>query len=275
MKKLIFALALFAPLAAWGQDFNFGARASAEVDYKIVKGLHISAGEELRMADNFAGLGSLRTSVGLSYKPLKFLKVGVGYILINPYKINKELDPDVYYTGFWAPRHRVYGDVAGSVKFGAFQFTLKERLQLTHNSYAGLNTYQSTRNVLGLKSKLTVKYKGLRTFQPYLAFEIRAALNDPWGTASGEAQLTGQTKRTYYYYTPAGHTHAYINRYRVELGGDIIFSRQHSLQPYLLLDYLNDYVIDTNADGNRIFTDNTGWENSFCGIFGIQYSFSF
>ena len=99
MKKIAIILALMLPAAAFGQSFSTGARASVGVDYKIKKGLHIEAREEMRMADNFAGLSSLRTTLGVTYKPLDFLKVGVGYTLINPYKINKELDNDALYTG--------------------------------------------------------------------------------------------------------------------------------------------------------------------------------
>ena len=126
MRKIALILALMAPMAAFGQTFSTGVRASVGVDYKIKKGLHIEAREEMRMADNFAGLSSLRTTLGLTYKPLDFLKVGVGYTLINPYKINKELDNDALYTGFWAPQHRLTADVTGTLKAGKFSFSLRD-----------------------------------------------------------------------------------------------------------------------------------------------------
>ena len=281
MKKIVLALALLLPAAAFGQTFSTGARASVGVDYKIKKGLHIEAREEMRMADNFAGLGSLRTTIGLSYKPLDFLKVGVGYTLINPYKINKELDNDVLYTGFWAPQHRLTADVTGTLKAGKFSFSLRERLQFTHNAYDALNVYQSTRNALALKSRIGVKYKGWRYVDPSLSFEVCAALNDPWGVVSGSAQTTNDTKREYYTYTHTGYTHAYINRLRLNLGADINLSKYHTLSPYVLFDYYLDYEIDTNgADkwaekGVRIFTDSTGWVYSTGLILGLKYTFSF
>ena len=281
MKKIVLALALLAPVAAFGQTFSAGGRASVGVDYKIVKGLHIEAEEEVRSADNFSGLGSLRTTLGVTYKPLSFLKVGLGYTLINPYKIDKELDDNSLYSGFWAPRHRLFADATGTLKLGQFNLSLRERLQLTHNADEGMNVYQSTRNALALKSRIGLKYKGWRYVEPSLSFEVRAALNDPWGYASGSAKITGETKREYYDYTHTGYTHAYINRLRLNLGADINLSKRHCLNPYLLFDYLMDYEIDTNgADkwatkGVRIFTDSTGWVYAMNLIIGLKYTYSF
>lgn len=281
MKKLVLALALLVPFTAFGQTFSTGGRASVGVDYKIKKGLHIEAEEEVRAADSFAGLGSLRTTLGVSYKPLSFLKVGVGYTLINPYKINKELSDDSYYTGFWAPRHRLTADVTGTLKAGLFSFSLRERLQFTHNADDNLNVYQSTRNALALKSRIGVKYKGFQYVTPSLSFEARAALNDPWGTVSGSAQTTSNSKREYYAYTHTGYTHAYFNRLRLNLGADIEPNKHHTITPYVMFDYLMDYEIDTNGsskwaeDGVRLFVDGTGWVYSTNLIFGLKYMYNF
>ena len=281
MKKIALILALMAPIAAFGQTFSTGARASIGVDYKIKKGLHIEAREEVRAADIFAGLNSLRTTIGVTYKPLDFLKVGVGYTLINPYKINKDLGDDNLYTGFWPPKHRLTADITGTLKAGKFNFTLRESLQFTHNADDGLNVYQSTRNALALKSRIGVKYKGFKYVDPSLSFEVKAALNDPWGVTSGTAQTTSETKREYYTYTHTGYTHAYINRLRLNLGADILLGKSHTLSPYVLFDYYMDYNIDTNgADkwaekGVRIFTDSTGWVYSTGLILGLKYTFSF
>lgn len=280
MRKLVVILALLLPVSAFAQ-MSFGGRASVEADYKVFKGFHISAGEEIRSADNFAGLGSLRTSVGLSYKPVKFLKVGVGYTLINPYKIGKELDDNTEYSGFWAPRHRVYGDVTGYLKLGWFQLFLKERLQLTHNADVALNPYQSTRNALALKSKIGVKYKGFQWIEPELSFEMRTALNEPWGVVSGSEQTTANSNKKYYAYTHTGYTNVYNNRYRVNLGADINLSKHHTLSPYVLFDYTSDYKIDTNgADkwatkGVRLYSETTGWQYGTMLTVGLSYSFNF
>ena len=291
MRRLMLILALALPVSAFGQTFSAGGRAAAGVDCKLAKGLHVSVEEEVRSGDNFSKLGSLRTDVSFSYKPFKYLKIGAGYTLINPYKAGKEIITPAtvttpadtsYYSGFWSPRHRVYADVSGHYKLGLFSFSIKERIQFTHNTDTGINPYQTTRNALASKTKLGVKYTGFLHVTPEVAFEVRAALNDPWGTASGTELYTSKTKKAYYSYQHTGYTHAYIDRLRLNLGAEIELSRNHTLEPYVLLDYNMDYVIDTNSpskwateDGVRIFSATTGWQYGFGAIVGLNYKFSF
>ena len=270
MKRMFLVMALLLPMAAQAQ--TFAGRASVEADYKIAKGFHVTAGEEVRTADSFSSLGSLRTTLGLTYKPVKFLKLGVGYTLINPFKVDKELDDGTLYSGFWAPKHRFFADIRGSVDLGYFQFSLKERLQLTHNGDADMNVYQNPRNALALKSRLGVKYKGWRAVQPYAQFEVRTALNDPWGYTSG-SQQTKKDGTTYFAYTPTGYTHVYNNRYRGIFRTDIKLSKQHILRPYAYIDYLTDYVIDTNSEGSRLFS--AEYDDHFRISVGISYTFKF
>lgn len=272
MKKMLLTLALLVPALSFAQDMEFGGRASVELDYKIKKGLHLTFEEEIRADENFSELNRLQTTVGLTYKPISWLKLGVGYTLINPFKTGKELDNGTLYTGFWSPRHRVYADVTGIYKLGQFQFTLRERLQFTHNTDADLNIYQSNPNAMALKSRVGVKYKGWSMVEPSLSFEVRTALNDPWGTTSGSVQ-TNKSGKTYYDYTPAGYTHVYNNRYRVNLGADINITKQHTLKPYIMLDALGDYEIDTNGEGTRLFS--AGYNDRFMATVGIGYTFSF
>ena len=284
MRKLLLAALLVLPMTAWGQDFSFDARASVEANAKITKGLHVSVREEIRSSGSCTKLGSLRTDVSLTYKPVSFLKVGVGYVHINPFKTDKTIDladgTEQSYTGFWNPQHRVYADVTGTLRLGLWSLSLKEKLQLTHNSDYNANPYQGTRNKLALKSRLGVKYRGWQHVTPGLDFEIRTALNDPWGSISG-TELTSGTGKKYYNYTHTGYTHAYINRMRLCAGAEIGLSKHHSLEPYVFVDYDMDYEIDTNSpsnwadDGVRLFSATTGWQYGWNLIAGLKYTFSF
>ena len=270
MKKLLLLTALLLPMAAQAQII--GGRASVGVDYKIAKGLHITAEEEVRTADNFSALGSTRTTLGLTYKPVKFLKLGAGYTLINPWKVDKELDDGTLYSGFWAPRHRFYGDVRGALNLGDFQFFIKERLQLTHNGDSGMNVYQNPRNALALKSRIGVKYKGWKVVEPSAYFELRTQLNGAWGTTSG-SQQTNKSGRTYYAFTPGGYTHVYNDRYRGCIELDWNISKRHTLSPYVLLDAGSEYELDTNSEGTRLFS--AGYSKYFRVSLGVGYVFSF
>lgn len=285
MKRLLLAIALFLPIGISAQELEFGARASVGAEYRIIKGLHVVYEEEIRSTADFSTRGtmtntlsSIRTTVGVTYKPIKYLKLGLGYTLINPWKAAKELELDDgsigIFRGFWAPRHRAFLDVTGIYRLGDFQFSLKERLQFTHRTDPDMNEFQTTRDAFGLKSRASVKYRRFKDFQPSLSFEVRTALNDPWGSISGSAK-TNKAGRTYYSYTHAGYTHVYNNRYRGVLGADISIGRHHSLEPYIMFDYTSDYEIDTNGDGTRLFTADTGYVDAFILSLGLSYVFNF
>ena len=121
MKKLAILALLLLPLTAGAQEF--AARTSVGADYKISKGLHLGVEEEVRSADSFEALGSLRTTADVSYKVSKHFKVGGGYTLINPYKQKTD--------AFGAHRDRLFVDATGTCRAGDFQLSLKERLQPT------------------------------------------------------------------------------------------------------------------------------------------------
>ena len=265
MKRLTLLLALLLPAAAWAQTTTgLGIRASAEANYKITKGLHVYFEEEVRT--NALALDDFRHTLGFTYKPVKGLRLGIGYTLINAFKSSESV--------FKSPRHRFFADITGSFNAGDFQFSLKERVQLTHRT-GEFNVYQTTPNAVALKSKLTVKYKGFYAVEPYASFEMRTALNDPWGPADTSTDPVWNNKGTkqYYPYTPAGYTHVYNNRYRGEAGVSIQLATHHELKPFVQLDYNNDYEIDTNAEGTRIFS--AAYENSLQVNLGVGYVFSF
>lgn len=264
MKKLLISLVLLLPLAAAAQtSTQSGARASVGIDWKIRKGLHLMVEEEVRTENTFKNLGRFQTTIGLDYKPIKWVKLGVGYILINPY--------DAENRAFKNPRHRFYFDAGAHYDVGGFSFSLKERLQLTHRT-GSFNVYQNTPNALALKTRLGVEYKKWTYFEPGLFFEMRTALNGPWGSTSGTIK-TKSDGTTYYDYTPGGYTHAYNDRYRLIFRTDIKFNKHHVLRPYALVDFCSPYEIDTNAEGTRLFS--AAYNNYLCVSIGLGYTFKF
>lgn len=263
MKRLILLMFLALPASSFAQTATeWGARASVEANYKITKGVHLYAEEELR--SQATSLGSVRTTLGFTYKPAKAVKLGIGYTLINT--------RDNSTGSFKAPRHRFFADVTGNLQLGYFQLSLKERIQFTHRS-GSFNVYQNTPNALALKSKFTIKYRGFLIAEPYVSFELRTALNDPWGTTTGEAQWNKKGTKTYYDYTHSGYTHVYNNRYRGEAGVTFDLSRTHELKAYVLIDYNDTYQLDTNSDGTKLFS--AQYVTSFMLSPGLSYVFNF
>lgn len=262
MKKLVYLLALLLPIGAAAQTQS-GARASIGADWKVRKGLHLTVEEEVRMDDVFKSLNRLQTTIGLEYKVSDYVRLGAGYILINPYNAGNLL--------FKEPRHRFYVDGKLHYNLGGFDISLKERVQLTHRT-GDFNVYQNTPNLVGLKTRIGVQYKGWTYFEPGVFFEMRTQLNAPWGSTSGSLQ-TKSDGTTYYAYTPAGYTHTYNDRYRGIIRTDIKFNKHHVLRPYVLLDFVSEYDIDTNAEGTRLFS--AAYNNYFKLTIGVGYTFKF
>ena len=248
-------------------DPEFGGRLSVSVDKKLARGLHVSLEEEIRMDNNFGSFDRFHTTLGLSYKVSDYLKLGLGYAMINPYSSSN--------SAFKSSRHRLMLDATGSLRFGDWRLSLRERFQATYRS-GDMNEYQNPRTALTLKSRLKLSYKGLRRIEPYAYVELRNTLNAPVISASydGTNYLTSALSQ----YGEAGWfidswSGAYINRVRGSVGFDYRLSKASSIDVSLMADRIMDKVVDANAEGTKLksYTRETG----FVGWINIAYSYSF
>jgi hypothetical protein len=270
---IILILGWFFPLMAFSQtdvalDPEFGGRVSVTVDKRIIQGLHISLEEEARFDNNFSGFDRLQTTLALSYKVHPNIKLGLGYALINGYGSNSE--------SFKNPRHRFIAEVTGTIHYGYWNFSLKERFQVTRRT-GDFNVYQNPQNALTLKSRLKAQYKGFGKVQPYAYFEVRNYLNAPVIAAAydGSVYVTlddySEEGEAGWFLT--GFNGGYVNRLRGSLGVDIRLDKRSTLNLYFLGDYLMDKVVDANAEGTKLksYTKETG----FRGWIGAGYEFAF
>ena len=248
-------------------DPEVGGRLSVSVDKKLARGLHVSLEEEIRMDNNFGSFDRFHTTLGLSYKVNDYLKLGVGYAMINPYSSSN--------GAFKSSRHRLMLDATGSLRFGDWRLSLRERFQATYRS-GDMNEYQNPRTALTLKSRLKLSYKGLRRLEPYAYVELRNTLNAPVISASydGTNYLTSALSQ----YGEAGWfidswTGMYVNRVRSSIGFEYRLSKASRIDISLLADRIVDKVVDANAEGTKLksYTRETG----FMGWINIGYSYSF
>lgn len=248
-------------------DPEFGGRLSVSIDKKLARGLHISLEEEIRMDNNFGSFDRFHTTLGLSYKVNDYLKLGVGYAMINPYSSSD--------GAFKSSRHRLMLDATGGLRFGDWRLSLRERFQATYRS-GDMNEYQNPRTALTLKSRLKLSYKGLRRLEPYAYVELRNTLNAPVISASydGTNYLTSALSQ----YGEAGWfidswTGMYVNRVRGSVGFDYRLSKASRIDISLMADRIVDKVVDANAEGTKLksYTRETG----FVGWINIGYSYSF
>lgn len=162
MRKLLFIL--LAPLAlgaaAQGQG---GLWLGADVSYDITSRLGAEVEIGGRLEDNFTSFNRYDAAFGLSYKPLKWLKLGASYDFIrdyNPgeaevlYRLDDHGAPVLDTDGnpivkgvnvddaFWRTKHRAAFDVTGKWKAGRFGFSLRERYQFTHYAPTEVNEWK-------------------------------------------------------------------------------------------------------------------------------------
>lgn len=248
-------------------DPEFGARISLGLDKKIVKGLHITLEEEARFDNNFSSFDRLQTTLGIQYKVHNNIKLGLGYAFIAPYSPSN--------AAFKNLRHRLMADITGTLKMGNWNLSLKERFQWTYRM-GDINLFQNPRNLLGLKSRLMLKYKGGRIIEPYVSVEVRNVFNAPSVSAyfDGTDYMTesGATTGDPGWFL-TGYDNCYVNRVRSCLGMDVKINKKHNLNFAFLADYVRDKVIDANSDGTKLksYTKVTGFVGNIC----ASYVFSF
>lgn len=139
-RLLILPLALFSLHMAHA-DNNFGIWTNASVEKKINKKFSVDAGLDFRTEDDLQTVSRWAGSLGVSYKPIKLLKLGASYIYmydrstqeskINYNDSNKENGYNVDH-GFWRSKHRFAFDATIKEKFGRFTIGLRERYLFTH-----------------------------------------------------------------------------------------------------------------------------------------------
>ncbi|MCR4824339.1 MAG: DUF2490 domain-containing protein [Bacteroidales bacterium] len=236
---------------------DFATRTSIAVDKKLAKGFHLSAEYELRTENALSKIDRHQFSVGLDYKFNNWLKGGLSYTFFDRYGTNAG----------WEPRHRLSGSLTFGYRLGDWRFSLRELVQVTHKT-EDLNVYQETRNLVALKSRFKIQYKGFANVEPYAFFELRNVFNDP----SCSATYTSSTG-TYSDYTFLGYGDTYLNRYRGALGLEWKISQNHAIDFYGLFDYCYDKNIDTNQEGTKL--KSLTYDQKFLTTVGIGYKFSF
>lgn len=257
-KVFVAAGLLFLPAhGSYAQNVGFNTRTSAEVDWKIMKGLHLNAGYELRTKKSLTGVERHQASIGVEYKVCDWFKVGGEYIFIGHFN-----SADVF-----RPRHRLSLNLTGMYDAGPWRFSLKEKLQLTHHAYE-MNTFQNVPNALQLKSRFTVKYRGMKVLEPYAYVEMRNIFNAPRFSATYNESTSEWSD-----YSFLGYGDAYVNRLRAAAGLQWNISRHHGIDFTLMYSRTRSLDIDTNREGTEL--KSLAWNKANAISLCIGYCFSF
>lgn len=183
LKILFFTASLLTIHTLSAQD-DLGSSLSFDITKRVIPGLNLSLEEDFRLRDNLSEVDRFSTTLELSYKPWKFLKLGGAYNLIN---YNHE-------TKGWEVRHRYYFFATGSYRINRFTVSLRERFQSTYR--VGVKETSKRANPkLYLRSRLEVEYD-IRNckFEPFASVELYNTLNDPQGNKMNKLKYTAGSK---------------------------------------------------------------------------------
>jgi len=244
---------------------EFLTKISAGVDYKVSKGFHLTATEEIRLYD--FGFNRSVTTLGVNYKVNKWFRIGADYNLIGikTTDYDEDYDPSTITYTDW--RHRFGVNFTESFKRGQFTFSLRERFQATYDT-EDINTYQRPQTALHLRTRLKISYRpAAGSVQPYLSVEPKILLNGcKWDSNSTTSSYASSEYK--------GNSDIYLTRLRTRLGAEWKINKKSAIDFYALYDYLRDKDIDSKKNSavlKQAITTETA--NRF-GI-GVGYVFSF
>lgn len=236
---------------------DFGVWTSIEGSTKINKQLELSLEGEYRTQDNSSLTERIATGISLSYKNKKvpFLKADVGYSVMSMHGLgettikyrtdddgNYELDDEGNFipkhmnvdAPYWYTRHRATASLTGSVKWGRFKFSLRERYQFTHrmrsycdrerwyyktykdefyldddpdsDDYSYMTDEKKSKSDHKLRSRLAVSYDIKKCpFEPFAEVEVYNELDNAFAydkiryTVGAEYKINKEHKLTLYY----------------------------------------------------------------------------
>lgn len=247
---------LLASAAAVAQS-DFGVWTSIEASTKLNKQLELSLEAEYRTQDMSTLSERIATGISLSYKNKKipFLKADVGYSVMSMYGMgetaikyrtdddgNFEMDDEGNLipkhmnvdSPYWYTRHRATASLTGSVKWGRFKFSLRERYQFTHrmrsycdrerwyyktykkefyldddpesDDYSYMTDEKKSKSDHKLRSRLAVSYDIKKCpFEPFAEVEVYNELDNAFAydkiryTVGTDYKINKEHKLTLYY----------------------------------------------------------------------------
>ncbi len=178
---LLFQSSLFAQ----GEYTDFGTNVGIDISKKLGKNFEIGFEEEFRTKNNVSEVDRFMTSATFSYSPIrKYLKLGVGYVLIADWREVEE-----YYN----LRHRFLGQASTKFEFRRFTFGLRSRYQFMWIDESRDRYNWNPRAYW--RNRLNVSYKVPKiALSPFISGELFYQTNHYMGNVIDAYRLEGGLK---------------------------------------------------------------------------------
>lgn len=191
LTALFFCVAAFTSMLAQSDDF--GVWTSAEIRKKIFPGFDASIEGEFRTRDGLKTVDRWAATASLAYRIFPFLKADVGYSYLYNHRGDETTKKGNYIPAYWSPRHRFTVSLTGSYKWKRFEFSLRERFQLTRRTALSVDKYDgddgsqmddeeiSAKTKSVLRSRMQVEWDLKKSpFTPYVSCELYHSITDGW-----------------------------------------------------------------------------------------------
>jgi len=152
--------------SAFSQSPNVGLWNTFSIEKELSKKFSVGLDEEIRLQDDYSRLNLLYTNVGVSYKPLKRLKIGLTYRLIE------KLQDDKFNF-----RHRLMLDLSYKYKIRWLTFYYRSRLQSEIKDFN--STGQEKKPEWFWRNKFEIKYLFKNKYSPNCGVEFRYQIKNP------------------------------------------------------------------------------------------------
>jgi len=184
MAALFVMLQLSLTNAYAGDDFGIWGTVNAEKE--LNSRWSLGAEVEYRSRDNLKSADRWSWGVEGSYQIASWLKATAGYTLLDDHHY-KEHSGGTIYSDYWGIRHRFNVSLTGSVNWGKFTFSLRERWQYSYRPEKTAQCYETgTGTEAGEKvysgkgknvwrNRIQVKMKLSQMFRPYVNAESTVA----------------------------------------------------------------------------------------------------
>ncbi len=215
---LVFAIILTSG-SLRAQQIDFWQWNSIALDKKISDKFSIGIDEEIRFYHNASQLNLTYTNLGVSYRPLKFIKIAFLYRFIQKRQDDKS----------YSLRHRLLFDVSLRHKMKWLTLAYRARIQ---SQMRDINSSENGKIPESyLRNKFDVKFNISKKFTPFLAAEFRYQF--------GNARMIEGNYS--------------FNRGRYYVGTDYEFSKKFSVGLYYMIQWEyniiypeRDYVLGTS-----------------------------
>ena len=188
IRRLLAALFVILQLSLTNASANddFGMWGEVQAEKELSERWSVGAGVQYRGRDNLKSADRWSFGVEGNYQITPWLKATAGYTLLDD-KHYKENSKRTTYSDYWSIRHRFNVSFTGSVNWGKFTFSLRERWQYTYRPAKSAQVYEmGTGTEVGEKvyngkgknlwrNRIQVKMKLNSLFRPYVNAESYVA----------------------------------------------------------------------------------------------------